>query len=408
MPERPRARAFHLSFLAAAMVAALALTVVMTSPARASTTPGASGSLTNVVSVAMNSLHQWEGECFPWVRRVIAAATGRTIGWDYRLGYLEAGATEIGLDEVRSGDVIQFANDAATGPSVSYPGLHTAIVMENHGGGSLTVIDSNSQWDGVVRIRTGYQPITQAARYEGITARAYRFPGVAEGAFPLQIPSDTLTVGGTAIVSADGDCLRMRSVAGLGGVVLTCLPHGSAVTVLESVSSTDGFVWRQVSALGRIGWVAEQYLQGIETAPGAPPPQQPVNQPAPPEPEGSLIGTLTPSGGISLAVWDGGSSEALASTVEEQGCAAASIWATVNGSFVRYTANAPAFANGAWFQTFPGGNVPPMTPLLVFCASAIDGSPPPSNNGGTTPPPSSGGPAPAAPDGVPPGPAGNE
>ncbi len=428
MPEPSRARRV-LSLFAAATFA-VALTLVATSPARASTTPGADAALTNVISIAMQSLDRWEGECFPWVRRVIQQATGRTIGWDYRQGYLQAGAVEVALDAVQEGDVIQMADDANSGPSVSYAGLHTAIVMTNHGGGVLTVIDSNSQWDGVVRIRTGYNPAVLATRYPNITARAYRFPGVTSGTQPQVTPNASLVPGGSALVAADGDCLRLRSSAGVAGVVLTCLPDSTVVTVMDGSTSADGLLWRQITALGRTGWVAEQYLQPLGSGPVTPPPTTtpttpttpttttpPASTPSTGSGSGQIVGSV-PSRGVGLVVWSGGATTSLVSAAQSGGCNVASVWSAADGQFVGYTPGAPSFVNRGWESRFPGGNISGTTALVVLCGSgAAPSTPAPSTPAPTTPttpttttPPAGTGtsPAPAQGGGTPPGPAGNE
>jgi uncharacterized protein YraI len=427
MPDRRHARG--LTALFAAAVASVAMLLFASSPATASTTPGATAT-SNVVQIAMQSLHQWEGECFPWVRSVIAQATGRVIGWDYRLGYLQAGAVEVPLTEVQSGDVIQIANDAASGPGVFYLGLHTAIVMEHHGGGTLTVIDSNSQWDGVVRIRTGYNPAVQAARYVGVTARAYRFPDVAAVPVVTTLLGQTegtaaITAGGTAVVNADGDPLNMRSAPGLGGSVLTRLPHGSVVNVLDGAAYADGFDWRQVSAQGFTGWVAEVYLVALSSTPPSTPepvppvvtqPPAPVATPVPIQTTGQVTGTLRVSGGTSLVVWSGGPITDLVANAQGQGCAMASAWTTSGGSFIGYTVGAPAFVNRAWNERYPGGTVANTSALIVVCAPPAGStppvtSPPPTTTTPpptTTTPPTGTSPAPAQPGGAPPGPAGND
>jgi hypothetical protein len=413
MPGVPRAR--RIILLLSAAIATVAMLLVVRAPVQASTTPGAEAAITNVVSIAMGSLNQWEGECFPWVRRVIAAATGRTIGWDYHLGYLEAGAVEVPLDSVQQGDVVQTADPSNSGGDASYAGLHTAIVMQNHGGGMLTVIDSNSQWDGVVRIRNDYNPAALAARYAGLTARAYRFPGVTavDPLAPTSTVADsTLTVGGSAIVSADGDCLRLRSSSGVGGTILTCLPDATVVTVLEGTAVADGLTWRAINAQGSTGWVAEQYLQALGTgaAPPAstlPPSTTPISTtPAAPPAQtadGTLSGNVPVSGGVGLVVWSGGTTTAFLSAAQGQGCGVTSVWTTANGGFVGYTAGAPAFVNRSWENQYPGG-IPAASALVLLCRGAGATTPPPATS---TPPPVGATPAPPA-SGSPPGPAGND
>lgn len=73
---------------------------------------------------------------------------------------------------------------------------------------------------------------------------------------------EPLEVGDTAIVRADGDCLRLRLVPGVDGERITCMPEGSFVTVIGGPVSLDGFTWVQVrTAAGLEGWAANEYLE---------------------------------------------------------------------------------------------------------------------------------------------------
>jgi uncharacterized protein YgiM (DUF1202 family) len=217
-----------------------------------------------IVDVALEYVDTYQGECWPWVRRVIEEATGRSLGFDYRQGYFEAGAVEVTFDAAVAGDVIQIANDAASGPGADYPGLHTSIVLTNHGGGVFTVIDSNSKWDGMVRIREDYNPAAMAARYSGLTAHVYRFDGsaAADAGQGERAAAPAPEPGKTARVAADGDCLNLRTQAGIDGAIITCLAHGTRLTVLSEVVNAGGLGWLQVETPdGQTGWVASVYLE---------------------------------------------------------------------------------------------------------------------------------------------------
>ncbi len=236
-----------------------------------------------IARTALAAVGQYSGQCFPWARSIVLAATGRTIGFDYRAGYLQAGAVEVSVEDARDGDVIQIANDANTAAWADYAGLHTAIVLDNEGGGAFRVVDANSQFDGVVRIRDRYSPAAEAARYAGLTFHAYRFPGAAAPAIVNPPPSTSpapagLAPGVTATVSANGDCLRLRGAAGASGGVLTCLPSGFVVAVKALGPAADGYHWVRVSAGGLDGWLAAEYL----TASAAPAPPAAAAAPAPP------------------------------------------------------------------------------------------------------------------------------
>lgn len=212
---------------------------------------------------ALRDLGSYQGECWPWVRVVVFEATGHQMGFGYRDGFFDGGAEEIPLDEATEGDIIQIADDEDAGPGADYPGLHTAIVLENHGDGTFTIIDSNSQWDGIVRLRERYDPLEAADRYSYLDVHAYRFPLTADtlpGAEPLDPPPPPFADGDVARVDADGDCLNLRAGPSLGHAVRRCLPDGSLVEVTGPPSWSGGRYWVPVSAEGVAGWVAAEFL----------------------------------------------------------------------------------------------------------------------------------------------------
>lgn len=387
----------HLAASAATLVAALALWLVMAPPAQAQT-PDAGQ---RIVDVAMRSLNTYEGQCFPWVRRVVAEATGHAMGYGYREGYLIGGAVEVPLADVRAGDVVQIANDADAGPGVSYAGLHTAIVLARQANGLLHVIDSNSQWDGIVRLRPDYDPAGAAARYPGLTARAYRFTTTSDDGITEGTQAAELTPGTSARVTADGDCLRLRSAP--GGDILVCIPDGSTVGVLEGSVSATGLQWQYVQYGGQVGWVAAAYLTPL--AAGAPTPT-PTPSPTGTTPTsgiltGTISGTLPTKGGPGLIVWGGGSVQSLLSAATTGGCSVRSVWATVDGRFLGYTAGAPSFVNAGWSERYPD-TIPALSPLIVICSGAgstpSTATPAPVPTGTVSPPSGD----------TPPGPAGND
>jgi len=92
------------------------------------------------------------------------------------------------------------------------------------------------------------------------------------------------------------------------------------------------------------------------------------SSPLPPEPAASpsLLAGEVFTGGVSLVVYSGGSTEdlvaAIACPLSELG-----IWASApSGSLVQYTLGRPAFVNASWTALFPSG-LPEVTPLLVKC-----------------------------------------
>src|SRR5690606_37686430 len=116
-----------------------------------------------------------QGQCWIFVQKVVKEA-GYDIGFDYIYGFLDHGAVEIRPEEARAGDIIQIIDDDDHGPFADYPGMHTAIVLENYGNRTYRVIDSNANWDGIVGSRDyPYDPFAAAARY-GLDVHFFRYP----------------------------------------------------------------------------------------------------------------------------------------------------------------------------------------------------------------------------------------
>jgi len=215
------------------------------------------------------------------MRAVVAEATGRNVGFDYRLGYFEAGSVEVSPGEATNGDIIQIASDANSGPWASYPGLHTAIIIDNLGGGVFNAIDSNQNWDEMVRLRPNYNPYAKAADY-GLQVHIYRIPG--GGPDGTTVAAEPVASGDTATVATS--CLNLRSSASLSGTRIDCLPNGTQVTVTGGPVYADGHAWVSVSTPYGTGWVASEYLRrgsGPATSAGAEaePVAGPVSEPAP-------------------------------------------------------------------------------------------------------------------------------
>jgi hypothetical protein len=205
------------------------------------------------------------GQCWEFMKDVVREATGREIGFDYREGYFEAGATEVtSIEAVRSGDIIQIVDDTWTSPDADYPGLHTSIVLTNLGGGAFDVIDSNQNFDGMVRLRANYKPFEAAARY-GLQVHFYRIlqadpvPGDAPG--PQAATGVPFRSGDTGSVNTPGECLNLRTGGGLGNAIIRCLPHGTRVTAIGESVVVGGRYWAKVRTdAGEEGWVATEFL----------------------------------------------------------------------------------------------------------------------------------------------------
>ncbi len=207
------------------------------------------------------------------MREVVQEATGRTVGFDYRQGFFDAGAVEVSAAEATSGDIIQISKDGNTGPWSYHSGQHTAIIMKNLGGGRFDAIDSNQNWDEMVRLRPNYNPYTSAAR-NGLQVHIYRIPGGSSSAAPV-VPvsepaaSSDWAAGDAAVVTPDSGCLNLRSAPSLAGTKITCLPGGIPGTILEGPVTADGYTWVKVETSAGTGWVAARYMTKTSSAPAA-------------------------------------------------------------------------------------------------------------------------------------------
>lgn len=327
------------------------------------------------------------GECYLFMQKVVKEVTGRLINGDYRQSYLNAGATEIPIAQAQSGDIIQLADDKNTAATASYPGLHTAFIMDVLGGGKFKVIDSNYLFDGIVRVHDDYSPQESAARYKNISVHVWRVPldkvtataasksGTASAtATPSETPAprETKLLPGTmAVIAADGDCLRIRDIAGLAGKEVVCAPTGAQVKVLDGTEEKDGYRWQLVEFNSLKGWAADMYLQPVSQVVSASVDSSlqpaPVAEEEPPAP--ILSGEAPPTaGGYSLFVFGGGSYEDLLAAA---GCPkdTASFWATSgDGQFSWYIpAVTVAAVNASWDALFDGA-IPIGTALMGRCA----------------------------------------
>ena len=192
-------------------------------------------------------------------------------------------------------------------------------------------------------------------------------------------PADLIPVGGTAVVRADGECLRLRAAPGTGYPTMTCLPEGSLVTAVEGRVSADGYWWQRVQGSGFAGWAAEMFLRpstpaaavvpacpagGVAAASTAP---AALAGPPAPTPTPAISGSLPGGAGYELVVWSGGPVDAIATAAEAGGCALRSVWITdAGGDFVGYLFGAPEFVNRPWLDRF-ASDVPGGTAAIVVC-----------------------------------------
>lgn len=269
--------------------------------------------------------------------------------------------------------------------------------------------------------------LTLLAPVEPAVARALT---TSQPLTPRATDPAAFSAGVTAIVDADGDCLRMRAGPGTALPQLTCLPHGSAVTIVPGRVVFDGMAWQQVQSGGRLGWVVEQYLREGSSAPptssGAP--AAPSGASAAAVPSGPLIGPgctalpnastaasqrtgpaippgingVVPEAGSGLIVWGGGSAEEVAASAATKGCALRSVWAPADGGgIIGYSYGAPDFVNKDWLDRFVDG-IDAGTPLILVCGGAPDRQIVTAHALGSIPPPTPTGLAPVAVRALPP------
>lgn len=247
MPMSP-----HRPALAAILVALIAAVFPFSwSAAQAATTDPSHP----IVARALQDLGSYQGECWTWMKQVVSDATGASVGFHYREGYLDAGAVEVPLAEAQPGDVVQIAMDSWSSADADYAGLHTAIILEVNADGTFEAIDSNQAWDGIVRLRPSYNPAAQAAA-NGLDVHVYRFAG-ALPSVAKKAPGP-LAAGDVARVNTPGESLRLRAEP--GGSILRELPHDTRVTIVSGPVVATGIAWYQVSTSTGDGWMAGEFL----------------------------------------------------------------------------------------------------------------------------------------------------
>lgn len=187
-----------------------------------------------------------------------------------------------------------------------------------------------------------------------------------------------LVPGTTAVVDADGDCLRIRVAPGLAATQVACAEDGSTVTVLEGSVEADGYTWQQVRSDSAVGWAADMYL--VPSGPVAPEPVEPAPvepvEPVSTDPEPvcdtrgtppGLFGDLPAQGGSALVVWGGGTTAGIVHQAALRGITLRSVWVLNDaGRWTSYIVGAPHFVNQRWYDHFPGGRIPSPTALFVI------------------------------------------
>ncbi len=257
------------------------LVTIVANPGSASADTPASGNEA-IASTALRYLGTHGGQCWTFMQRVVAEATGKQVNGAYRAGYFGAGGFEVAPEDAARGDIVQTAdvnNDAV----LTTP--HTAIILKNLGNRRFDAIDSNQNWDEMVRLRPNYDPYG-LAKARGAVVHIYRIPGGSGGGTtPPAAANHTWATGDSAVVLTDFGCLNLRKSPSLTAPLVGCLPTGSGVTTNSPATNADGYAWVNVKTAKGDGWVATNYI--ISTGPSAtaqsaaPPAAVPDPAPAP-------------------------------------------------------------------------------------------------------------------------------
>lgn len=82
------------------------------------------------------------------------------------------------------------------------------------------------------------------------------------GLFVWQMDSETALAGQTGTVVTEGSTLNMRSGVGTQNPVLTIIPNGTQIMVLDTAAGTDtgGTMWYKVTYNGQEGYVSSKYV----------------------------------------------------------------------------------------------------------------------------------------------------
>jgi D-alanyl-D-alanine carboxypeptidase len=163
-----------------------------------------------------------------------------------------------------------------------------------------------------------------------------------------------LVPGTTAIIRADGSCLRLRDAP--NGNRLDCFADGSLVQVLDGAQIAADYRWQHVSVGSHSGWMADEFLEPYAGAPSCG--SNPIH---------AGLSAPLPASGVSLQSWGGGTLSGIINTSLAGGCDPAAIFTVVNGEFVGYRPGSPSFVNQQWFDHFGGEEVPANTVLILLC-----------------------------------------
>jgi len=110
---------------------------------------------------------------------------------------------------------------------------------------------------------------------------AVTFAIIAAAAIPVAV-SLAVNLGAANVANTAGDGLNLRDSPSLSGTILTGMPEGAAVEVLETGYTGDGLEWARIRYDGIEGYSAVSYLANPDS--NEPPVAVPIVEPAPVEP----------------------------------------------------------------------------------------------------------------------------
>lgn len=231
------------------------------------------------------------------------------------------------------------------------------------------------------RFRLLFAPLVALALLGGLTSAHDALAAGPDGASAVEsfagAGRDPLPPGSTAVVRAEGDCLRMRETGGLAGRALTCLAEGTTVLVLPNTADADGLRWQLVTGSGLTGWVADQYLRpyvGAPTASGGAVTPGPACTSKPAAYKPGLTGFVPANGGTGMVVWGGGTLAGVQNAAVARGCVPKAVWTSrPDGELVGYLFGAPDFVNNDWRSTFADGWLSGGRVLLIVCEDPATG-----------------------------------
>ncbi|MEX2447057.1 MAG: SH3 domain-containing protein [Dehalococcoidia bacterium] len=185
-----------------------------------------------------------------------------------------------------------------------------------------------------------------------------------------KVIGDPLPPGSTAVVSADGQCLRVREAPSLDGEQIACLNEGTTVSVLPSYEVADDFRWQLVTAGPHTGYVADEFLEPFDGVAASVSCQTDGASTIPP----GLTGFVPSEGGVGMVVWGGGTLAGIDNHAASRDCRLTAVWTNDDsGEMVPYLVGVPDFVNEEWGDTFPTGHVPAGRVLFVICSEPDTG-----------------------------------